>query len=45
MPVVVGWRIYEITHDTLGLIGLAEVIPNFASALFAGYRNFKHTFG
>ncbi len=39
MAVVVGWHIYEITHDTLslGLIGLAEVIPYFASALFAGH--------
>lgn len=39
MAVVVGWHIYEITHDmlALGLIGLAEVIPYFASALFAGH--------
>jgi MFS family permease len=39
MAVVVGWHIYEITHDTLalGLIGLAEVIPYFCSALFAGH--------
>lgn len=39
MAVVVGWHIYELTHDTLalGLIGLAEVIPYFSSALFAGY--------
>jgi MFS family permease len=39
MAVAVGWHIYEITHDTLslGLIGLAEVIPYFATALFAGY--------
>ncbi|MBA3696786.1 MAG: MFS transporter [Methylotenera sp.] len=39
MAVVVGWHIYEITHDTLalGLIGLAEVIPYFATALFAGH--------
>ena len=37
--VVVGWQIYELTHDklALGLIGLAEVVPYFASALFAGY--------
>ncbi|NTU57568.1 MAG: MFS transporter [Chlorobiaceae bacterium] len=37
--VVVGWHIYGLTHDplALGLIGLAEVIPYFASALFAGY--------
>ncbi|MBM3350312.1 MAG: MFS transporter [Betaproteobacteria bacterium] len=39
MAVVVGWHIYEITRDplSLGLIGLAEVIPYFASALFAGH--------
>ncbi|MEI8102852.1 MAG: MFS transporter [Chlorobium sp.] len=39
MAIVVGWHIYELTHDTLalGLIGLAEVIPYFSSALFAGY--------
>jgi MFS family permease len=39
MAVAVGWHIYEITHDplSLGLIGLAEVIPYFACALFAGH--------
>ncbi len=39
MAVAVGWHIYEITHDTLalGLIGLAEVIPYFTCALFAGH--------
>lgn len=39
VAVTVGWHIYEITRDplSLGLIGLAEVIPYFASALFAGY--------
>lgn len=39
IAVVVGWHIYEITRDplSLGLIGLAEVIPYFASALFAGH--------
>jgi MFS family permease len=39
ITVVAGWHIYEITHDTLalGLLGLAEVVPYFASALFAGY--------
>jgi MFS family permease len=37
--VVVGWQVYQLTGDplALGLIGLAEVIPYFASALFAGY--------
>lgn len=39
VAVVVGWHIYELTHDTLalGLIGLAEVIPYFSFALFAGH--------
>ena len=39
VAVVVGWHIYELTHDplALGLIGLAEVIPYFSFALFAGY--------
>jgi MFS family permease len=37
--VVVGWQVYEITHDvlSLGLIGLAEAIPFITSAIFAGY--------
>ncbi len=36
---VVGWHIYELTHEplALGLVGLAEVIPYFCCALFAGY--------
>lgn len=39
MAVAVGWHIYEITHDplALGLIGLAEVVPYFICALFAGH--------
>lgn len=39
MAVTVGWHIYEITRDplSLGLIGLAEALPYFASALFAGH--------
>lgn len=39
IAVVVGWHIYQLTHDplALGLVGLAEVIPYFCSALFAGY--------
>src|SRR5512139_4018991 len=39
IAVVVGWHIYQLTHDpfALGLIGLAEVIPYFCFALFAGY--------
>lgn len=44
MAVTVGWHIYEITHDplSLGLVGLAEVLPYFASALFAGYAVDHH---
>lgn len=39
VAVAVGWQIYRITRDVLalGLIGLAEVIPYFGFALFAGY--------
>lgn len=39
MMVAIGWHIYELTHDpwSLGLIGLAEVIPYMGSALFAGH--------
>jgi len=39
MATVVGWHIYELTHDplALGLVGLAEVIPYFCCALFAGH--------
>jgi MFS family permease len=39
IAVVVGWHVYQLTHDpfALGLVGLAEVIPYFCSALFAGY--------
>lgn len=45
MAVVVGWHIYEITHDplALGLVGLAEVIPYFCTALFAGYAVDHHS--
>jgi len=37
--VVVGWQIYDLTHDplSLGLIGLAEAVPFVAVALFAGH--------
>ena len=37
--VIVGWQIYELTHDalSLGLIGMSEVIPFFCVALFAGH--------
>ena len=37
--VAVGWHIYEITNSvvSLGLIGLAELIPYFALALYSGH--------
>ncbi|MEI7801461.1 MAG: MFS transporter [Bacteroidota bacterium] len=37
--VIVGWQIYEHTHDplSLGLIGLAEAIPYVISSFFAGH--------
>ena len=37
--VVVAWQMYLDTHDplALGLIGLAEALPNIATALFAGH--------
>lgn len=37
--VIVGWQVYDITHDplSLGLVGLFEIIPNISIALFAGY--------
>ncbi|WP_225859805.1 MULTISPECIES: MFS transporter [Chitinophaga] len=36
---IVEWKVYEISRDpfTLGLIGLAEVIPAVGLALFAGH--------
>jgi MFS family permease len=45
---IVGWQMYELTKDplALGLIGLAEALPNMATALFAGHAadryNRKH---
>lgn len=37
--VVVGWQIFEATHDplSLGLIGLAEAVPFIAVSLYAGH--------
>ena len=37
--VIVGWHLYSLTHNvlSLGLIGLAEVIPQVSIALFAGH--------
>ena len=39
VSVAVGWHIYELTGDpwSLGLVGLAEVIPYFCVAPFAGH--------
>lgn len=39
VAVTVGWHIYEVTRDpfSLGLVGLAEVLPFFCVAPFAGY--------
>lgn len=37
--IVIGWRMYDLTHDPLylGLIGLAEAVPALGLALYAGY--------
>ncbi|MCU7493822.1 MAG: MFS transporter [Ignavibacteria bacterium] len=37
--VVVGWQVYALTHDalSLGMIGIAEVIPFLCVTLFAGH--------
>ena len=39
VAITVGWHIYELTRDpfSLGLVGLAEVLPFFLVAPFAGY--------
>jgi len=39
VAVTVGWHVYELTRDplALSLVGLAEVIPYFCVAPFAGY--------
>ncbi len=36
---IVGWQMYELTHDVLalGLIGLAEAVPFISVALYAGH--------
>ena len=41
---VVGWQIYELTHDklALGLIGLAEALPFISVALYAGHLADRH---
>ena len=37
--VVIGWEIYQLTQDplSLGLLGLSEVVPYLAVALYAGH--------
>src|SRR5690606_24350015 len=39
VAVTVGWHVYELTRDPwmLGLVGLAEVLPYFCVAPFAGH--------
>ena len=37
--IMLGWRMYDLTHDPLhlGLIGLAEAVPALGLALYGGY--------
>ncbi len=41
---VVGWQIYDLTHDplALGMIGLAEALPAISMSLFAGHVADSH---
>ena len=43
--VAVGWHLYEITNNvvSLGLIGLAELVPYFALALYSGHAVDHHS--
>jgi len=36
---ILGWKVYEITHDklALGLIGLAEALPFIVTAVYSGH--------
>lgn len=36
---IIGWKIYEITHDklALGLLGLAEALPFIVTSLYSGH--------
>ena len=38
--VVVGWQVFQLTHDplALGMIGLAEALPYIACLLWAGHQ-------
>jgi MFS family permease len=39
LNVVIGWQLYELTHDplSLGLMGLSAVVPALSVSLYAGY--------
>jgi hypothetical protein len=43
--VIVGWQLYDLTKNVLalGMIGLAEVIPQVSIALFAGHYSSTYT--
>lgn len=45
MMVAVGWHLYEITNSviSLGLLGLAELVPYFVLALYAGHAVDHHS--
>ena len=45
MMVAVGWHLYEITNSviSLGLVGLAELVPYFILALYAGHAVDRHS--
>lgn len=45
MMVAVGWHLYEITNSviSLGLLGLAELVPYFILALYAGHAVDHHS--
>src|SRR5262249_3597107 len=42
--VVVGWQIYQLSHDPLllGLIGLAEALPAIVCSFFSGHIVDRH---
>jgi MFS family permease len=41
---VVGWQVYDLTHDplALGLVGLAEALPAISMSLYAGHVADSH---
>lgn len=36
---IIGWKVYELTHDklALGLLGLAEALPFIVTAIYSGH--------